>query len=174
MRPRFYLQLLFVEANEQTSVFPLARVRHATNRNSCLSFSMNRLQRSIPMFLQFSTFILFFLLFFLFVFSIIKLSSILILRVFARKPHNFPLISYHFTFLPKRIYLSASTNVEHWVETKCSLPAYLFLWFRSGEGVFYGRTIYVGIIQANCFQLTAESFVDQVFGARDQANFLSP
>lgn len=84
------------------------------------------------------------LLFFLFVFSIIKLSSIFILRVFARKPHNFPLIPCHFTFLPKRIYLSASTNVEHWVERKCSLPAYLFLWFRSGEGVFYGRTIYVG------------------------------
>lgn len=72
MRPRFYLQLLFVEANEQTSVFPLARVRHATNRNSCLSFSMNRLQRSIPMFLQFSTFVLFF--FFFFYLSLVLLS----------------------------------------------------------------------------------------------------
>lgn len=72
MRPRFYLQLLFVEANEQTSVFPLARVRHATNRNSCLSFSMNRLQRSIPMFLQFSTFVLFF--FFSFYLSLVLLS----------------------------------------------------------------------------------------------------
>lgn len=60
MRPRFYSQLLFVEANEQTSVFPLARVRHATNRNSCLSFSMTRLRHSMPVFLQFSTFILFF------------------------------------------------------------------------------------------------------------------
>lgn len=72
MRPRFYSQLLFVEANEQTSVFPLARVRHATNRNSCLSFSMNRLRRSISMFLQFSTFILF--VFFSFYLSLVLLS----------------------------------------------------------------------------------------------------
>lgn len=72
MRPRFYSQLLFVEANEQTSVFPLARVRHATNRNSCLSFSMNRLRRSISIFLQFSTFILF--VFFSFYLSLVLLS----------------------------------------------------------------------------------------------------
>lgn len=72
MRPRFYSQLLFVEANEQTSVFPLARVRHATNRNSCLSFSMNRLRHSMPVFLQFSTFILFF--FFSFYLSLVLLS----------------------------------------------------------------------------------------------------